>query len=137
MRMILTFLLYIIFRNNICPNVVPPLQGWNAQNLNAMDYSLGAELLRMTRMRNKIAHRKATQVEQQEFEDMWDELERIIIRIARHGSPNISQHFKTKIDDLKIRPLDASRIALESLRIWQNQEQSAILYRLQSQVCSF
>ena len=134
-------LLYAIFRNNICPNVVPPLHGWNAQNLNVNDFSLGAELLRMTGIRNKIAHRPTTQVETQEFENTWNELERIIIRIARHGSLNKAQYLKTKIDELKIRQLDASRKEyLESFWIWQTQEivqHSAMLNQIHIQVCQF
>ena len=112
-------LLVIIFRN-ICPNVPPPILGWEIKQPDENDFSLAADLLRLKNIRNCVyAHRNSTQVTHADFEPLWSDLSDVIDRISKHGSDK-HQNIRQRIQVLKQKNLDPENERGRMLEIFQN-----------------
>ena len=79
---------------HICPGVPSPIRGWS-QMPEQTDYSLGADIVRLRCMRNKlfVADRPAGS----SLEEIWPEIEKVLVRISQHGSEIFDTIPKTSV----------------------------------------
>jgi hypothetical protein len=85
----------------------PPKKGWGHQP-RPNDKSLGADLLRLRYHRNRVAHSVRAELEEDEFENKWDEVKEIIIRIYTNIKPGSVSKLKMTFEDYKTKPLETS-----------------------------
>lgn len=89
-------LLALLLRN-IC-SLTAPSKGWKDEP-SASDNSKEANIVRITRFRNKIQHRPGSGINDKEFEKLWKELSTPLIAL---GLP------QEEVKNLKVKPIDES-----------------------------
>ncbi|XP_053389950.1 uncharacterized protein LOC123558664 [Mercenaria mercenaria] len=88
--------------------LTPPKKGWSFPPKNS-DKSISADLLRLRTIRNMIVgHVAKAQLPKWRFDDEWENVEEIFLRIYRNISPDEESHLKQKMEDYRLRKLDPS-----------------------------
>ncbi|XP_053388258.1 uncharacterized protein LOC128551430, partial [Mercenaria mercenaria] len=83
----------------------PPIKGWNRPP-KGTDISIAADLLRLKKIRNTIVgHYPCARLAQWRFEEEWETIKIILLRIEKHISPGNEEHLQIKIDQYLIQEL--------------------------------
>ncbi|XP_060603217.1 uncharacterized protein LOC132756226 [Ruditapes philippinarum] len=87
---------------NLCKDNIPkPQHGWES-NLDLKDESLGADLLRLRDVRNKIiGHRADAKLSKAEYEKTWANIKAILLRVVELVDLQSSENFERRIDGYK------------------------------------
>ena len=89
---------------HICPGVAVPPTG-KSNYPDPTDFNLGADIVRLRCWRNKI-NINYLQATDDYGEELWDEVEKALVRISKHGSKDL-QNIQEKIEAMKTGPLRA------------------------------
>ncbi|XP_053381116.1 uncharacterized protein LOC128549058 isoform X2 [Mercenaria mercenaria] len=94
----------------LCRNVITePQLGWKGK-LQPKDESLGADLIRLRDVRNKlIGHRAEAKLSKAEYEKIWDKVQAVLVRVVEMVEPESKNEFVTKLDGYKQYKLDTER----------------------------
>ena len=114
-------LLFKLFRN-IC-SLTPPVTGWDMFP-NRTDLSLEADLARVKFYRNEVyGHSKNMEISDAKFVDLWREISKALLRIARIFSVSKKNEWKTSIDKFLHDPLTPdSAQSLAELQSWYKKD---------------
>ena len=114
-------LLFKLFRN-IC-SLTPPVTGWDMFP-NRTDLSLEADLARVKFYRNEVyGHSKNMEISDAKFVDLWREISKALLRIARIFSVSKKNEWKTSIDKFLRDPLTPdSAQSLAELQSWYKKD---------------
>ncbi|XP_060608683.1 uncharacterized protein LOC132760670 [Ruditapes philippinarum] len=83
-----------------------PKKGWDHPP-EPEDESIGADLLRLrTRRNHTVAHSVIAELEEEEFNNYWDEVTKILIRICTKINPEYETKLKEKLKYYEKEPLD-------------------------------
>ncbi|XP_053380192.1 uncharacterized protein LOC128548770 [Mercenaria mercenaria] len=86
--------------------VVEPQLGWKNRP-HPKDESLGADLIRLRDVRNKlIGHRADAKLSKAEYEKIWDKVEAILLRVIGKVEPESKNDFVTTLNGYKQYELD-------------------------------
>ena len=106
----------------LCPTQLPPLRsGWNCLPSTG-DFSLTADIVRIKFYRNDIIHKyHRGELSDAEFCSLWDEIEKVLLRIASHISAEAKLEWEEAINKLRHDPLnpEAARNAEELQEMYQ------------------
>ena len=106
----------------ICP-LTPPLTGWDSLP-NDSDHSLEADMVRTKFYRNEVyGHTKNLEIPDDQFDDLWRQMSKDLLRIAANLSPQKQSNWKDAIDKFLLEPLtpEEKRYAKE-LELWYEKD---------------
>ena len=110
----------LLFRllRTIC-NLSPPASGWDAQPTSTDD-SLAADLVRIKNYRNSVyGHvNQNMEIKDEEFPSLWEDISKVLVRIARQISPEKKKEWQKAIDNFLQDPLTAEA----ERNIWELRE---------------
>jgi hypothetical protein len=133
LSLLLTLLSYI-FEDEI----MAPIHGWGTfPSAASNDFSIGADLLRLKRIRNEIiGHHVKAQLSNTEFTDLWQQTESLLLRIVEivdfKGKASYKAKLSTYASPSPYSTVDAQK-ALETVKIWC--DEINILQKQASIVC--
>ncbi|XP_053380315.1 uncharacterized protein LOC123558618 [Mercenaria mercenaria] len=94
--------------NLLSERLTPPDKGWSNPPKNS-DESISADLLRLRTIRNLIVcHVCKAQLPQWRFNNEWENVEKIFLRIYRNIAPDEESELKRRIEKYRFRKLDPS-----------------------------
>ncbi|XP_028517708.1 uncharacterized protein LOC110248220 [Exaiptasia diaphana] len=116
-------LLFLLLRN-VC-GLKAPGSGWDDAPLPA-DISLEADLVRIKRCRNNLAHNPAQALPDSEMEKHWVEMETVLTRLGGH-------RYWPEIQRLKFEAVDPANENIVLLNVWEEGERSTLdaIHRLE------
>lgn len=103
----------------IC-NLTPPLAGWDISPSNT-DHSLAADLIRIRLLRNSVyGHvNQMMEIANEEFPPLWQEIGKVLVRIAGHFGHEKQQEWQKAIDKFLKDPLtQKDEIYVDELKRW-------------------
>ncbi|XP_053381138.1 uncharacterized protein LOC128549066 [Mercenaria mercenaria] len=87
------------------------------------EYSLGSDLYRLRKFRNKLVHEPTSQISKDRFEYLWNKISTVLERVVQDIDPGATEELQNKISRYKQMPLDPDDIAikakLERLKEWK------------------
>ncbi|XP_060577202.1 uncharacterized protein LOC132734475 [Ruditapes philippinarum] len=101
---------------NLCKDKIPkPQRGWETK-LDPKDESLGADLLRLRDVRNKIiGHRSDAKLSEAEYEKTWAKIKAILLRVVELVDSKSSENFEQRIDEYKRLNVDTENAEVKRL----------------------
>ncbi|CAG2189679.1 unnamed protein product [Mytilus edulis] len=105
--------LYKLIRNSNC--LQPPTQGWG-KIPTKKDTSLSDDIERIHMLRNKLAHRHNTRVDQNEFETYFMEFHKITQRISEDYEKELTSIETSSLDPNRQNDLTKALMALEDVK---------------------
>ena len=104
--------LFTILFRNIC-GLSAPAAGWNALPPDS-DTSIAADIARIKFYRNKVYHRTSTEIDDSEFEILWEKISKVLIN---RGVPS------SELKELKEAPLSPEEDDyIQELKEWYEKE---------------
>ncbi|XP_053381135.1 uncharacterized protein LOC123559688 isoform X2 [Mercenaria mercenaria] len=102
----IALLIRLIF--GLCKNeIAKPQLGWTTK-LHSKDESLGADLIRLRDVRNKlIGHRADAKLSKAEYENIRDKVQAILIRVIENVDPSSKEDVERRIDEYTKMVVDA------------------------------
>ncbi|XP_053373924.1 uncharacterized protein LOC123532743 [Mercenaria mercenaria] len=86
----------------------PPAKGWKYPPRNK-DKSVAADLMRLKTIRNVIVgHHPRARLPKWRFDDEWQEVSEIILRLQQQIAPGNKVHIEKRIDEYRVQRLDPS-----------------------------
>jgi hypothetical protein len=87
---------------NLCRDNIPqPQRGWETKP-SPKDESLGADLLRLRDVRNKIiGYRADAKLSETEYEKTWAKIKAILLRVVKHVDSQSSKNFEQRINEYR------------------------------------
>jgi hypothetical protein len=115
-------LLITLLSNIFEDKIKAPINGWGTFPPASDDFSIGADLLRLKRIRNEIVgHHVKAQLSNTEFTDLWQQTESLLLRIVEAVDLKEKASYETKFSTYTTRSLqttvDAQK-ALETVQMW-------------------
>ncbi|XP_060571573.1 uncharacterized protein LOC132729769 [Ruditapes philippinarum] len=101
---------------NLCKDNIPkPQHDWETKP-HPKDESLGADLLRLRDVRNKIiGHRADAKLSEAEYEKMWAKIKAILLRVVEVVDSQSSENFERRINEYKRLNVDTENAKVKSL----------------------
>lgn len=101
---------------NLCKNEISePQLGWKTKP-QPKDQSLGADLIRLRDVRNKIiGHRGDAKLSQAEYEQTWEKVKAILGRVVAHVDPSNRESFERRLDEYKHLNVDSQNSKVKKL----------------------
>lgn len=102
--------------SHLCPSI-QPRQGWGVEPSHG-DTGLGDDIVRIRVLRNEVfAHAASAEIDDEAFEDIWDDIKRVLTRIQT-STPNFkSVDYVVKLQTVKGMPKDSEECATVKPRL--------------------
>lgn len=98
-----------------------PKHGWRME-VEDSDVSLGADLMRLRKLRNNlVAHRQDARLSSEQFETLWEQIEKILIRIVIKTDVENVENVTSKIKEYKSSSLDDEQNYMTLFGRWYNE----------------
>ena len=114
--------LLILLLTNICTSLKEPTTGWSSEP-SSSDQSKEANIVRIRLFRNKIQHLPSSEISDDQFEKLWNELSEVLKAL---GLPD------EEINNLKDKPIDDIPGIQERWEKWCDHEQR--IHKLEEKV---
>jgi glycosyltransferase A (GT-A) superfamily protein (DUF2064 family) len=100
----------------LCKDRIPkPQHGWKTKP-HPKDESLGADLLRLRDVRNKIiGHRANSKLSEAEYEKTWAKIKAILLRVVELVDSKSSENFERRINEYRRLNVDTENADIKRL----------------------
>lgn len=102
--------------SHLCPSI-QPRQGWGVEP-SKEDTGLGDDIVRIRVLRNEVfAHAASAEIDDAKFDDIWDDIKRVLTRIQTSTSDCKSVDYVVKLQTVKGMPKDSEECATVKPRL--------------------